>query len=79
MLLLVCCKYGASLEHGLTIGKLYGKNYREINNDALDKPFNAWVKGKQFILGEELTSGDRRAIMTRLKGLVTGATIALDE
>lgn len=58
---------------GYALGKIYGKNFTEIDQDDLAAPFNEWAENKQFILGDDLsTSGsDRRHDAGKLRKLIT--------
>lgn len=64
---------------GETIGKLYGDHFRTITAVELHGSFNGWMRECQFVLGEENASSDQRADANRLKHLITGATIHVNE
>jgi hypothetical protein len=65
---------------GETIGKLYGKdNFKTISAAELHGSFNGWAKRCQFVLGEENASSDHRADSNRLKHLITGETMTVNE
>jgi len=64
---------------GETIGKIYGKHFRTISAAELHGQFNGWMKGCQFALGEENSSSDQRADANKLKHLITGTTIFVNE
>lgn len=65
---------------GQTVGMLYGaKNFRTITAAELHGSFNSWAKGCQFVLGEENASTDQRADANKLKHLITGETITINE
>ncbi|WP_296892366.1 DUF5906 domain-containing protein [Thiobacillus sp.] len=64
---------------GDTIGKLYGTHFRTISAAELHSQFNGWMKGCQFALGEENSSSDQRADANKLKHLITGTTIFVNE
>lgn len=56
---------------GYSLGKIYGKNFTEINQEHLHSPFNEWAESKQFVLGDDVTGSDRRADADMLKKLIT--------
>jgi hypothetical protein len=64
---------------GETIGRLYGKHFRTITSGELHGPFNGWMKGCQFALGEENSSSDQRADANKLKFQITGETVLVNE
>lgn len=64
---------------GDTISKIYGKdNTAVIDSTALDNPRNEWAVNKQFVVGEEITGGDRRGVADRIKNLITQPRIRVD-
>ena len=64
---------------GETIGQLYGGNFRTITSVELHAQFNGWMRECQFALGEENSSSSQRSDSNRLKFLITGATISVNE
>lgn len=64
---------------GYALGKIYGKNFTEIDQDDLTAPFNEWAVNKQFILADDLsTSGsDRRHDAGKLRKLITQKEIRI--
>ncbi|MEI8363386.1 MAG: DUF5906 domain-containing protein [Betaproteobacteria bacterium] len=64
---------------GETIGKIYGRHFRTITAVELHSSFNAWMRDSQFVLGEENSSSDQRADANRLKSLITGNTVTINE
>lgn len=64
---------------GETIGQLYGNNFRTITSVELHAQFNGWMRDCQFALGEENSSSSQRADSNRLKFLITGTTISVNE
>lgn len=64
---------------GETVGKIYGRHSAIISAAELHGSFNGWMKGCQFVLGEENSSADQRADANKLKILITGATIFVNE
>jgi hypothetical protein len=63
---------------GETMKTIYGKNYTMINNAHLTANFNEWAENKQFIVGDEISLGDKRGVANTLKGMITGTTIRLN-
>ena len=64
---------------GQTMGMLYGHNFGVVTEAQLHSGFNDWLCHKEFILGEEVTGSDRRAEADRLKHLVTGETVDINQ
>lgn len=64
---------------GETIGMLYGKHFRVISAVELHASFNGWMHDVQFVLGEENSGADPRADANRLKALITGTTVVVNE
>lgn len=57
---------------GLTLGRVYGEaNFSQISNGDLHGSFNEWSYCKQFVMGDDVTGGDKRADADRLKKLIT--------
>lgn len=56
---------------GYTLGKIYGKNFTEINQSHLHKDFNSWAEGKQLVMGDDVTGSNKRADNDLLKKLIT--------
>lgn len=54
---------------GYTLARLYGDNFKEIEDDDLEESY--WAENKQFILGDEITGKDNRQYMNKLKRLIT--------
>ncbi len=64
---------------GETVGKIYGEHFKVISAQELHNNFNGWLKDCQFVLGEENASSDHRADSNKLKHLITGNTIYVEE
>lgn len=56
---------------GLTMGRIYGKNFTEIKQADLHSNFNEWAVRKQLILGDDVTGSDKRADLDLLKKMIT--------
>lgn len=59
---------------GETMAAIYGKNYGTVTNDQLVGNFNEWAVDKSFVVGDELSLGDRRAVANKLKDMITRPT-----
>jgi hypothetical protein len=64
---------------GETVGKLYGAHFKTISAVELHGTYNNWTKACQLVLGEENASSDQRADSNKLKHLITGSTIVVNE
>lgn len=64
---------------GYTLRDIYGKNAIEIKERDLHASFNGWAKGKQFVIGDEVTGSDKRSAADHLKGLITQEQIKVNE
>lgn len=58
---------------------IYGDNSATITTEELEDKFNAWLRGKQFIVGEEIAGADKRKFADTLKQLITGSKILINE
>lgn len=56
---------------GYTMERIYGRNFAEITDRDLQSSFNDWAENKQFVMGDEITGGDKRGSADRMKGLIT--------
>jgi len=63
---------------GYVLGDIYGQNFGVVDNSEITAQYNTWSQYKQFILAEEVSSSDKRAINDRLKRLITGEEIILE-
>jgi Family of unknown function (DUF5906)/Primase C terminal 1 (PriCT-1) len=61
------------------VGRLYGANFHTITASELHGAFNSWAKGCQFVLGEENASADIRTDANKLKHIITGRTVTINE
>jgi putative DNA primase/helicase len=61
------------------IMRLYGEHGIVITDKELESDYNSWIRAKQFIIGDEICKGDRRAFSNTRKGLVTGETVKVNE
>ena len=71
---------------GYTMKRIYGdSNFVEIRDKELADGRNEWAQNKQFVMGDELFSGDaattpamKRAMGDRLKSMITQESIRID-
>jgi hypothetical protein len=56
---------------GVTMQKIYGKNYTEIKQADLYGGFNEWAEGKQFVLADDITGTNKRQEADLLKKMIT--------
>jgi hypothetical protein len=56
---------------GYTMFKIYGVNATEISDRDLFSTHNEWAEYKQFVMGDEITGGDKRATADRMKSMIT--------
>lgn len=63
---------------GYILGKIYGRNFTEINQMDLHNNFNEWAECKQLVLGDDVTGSDRRAESDFLKKLITQREIRIN-
>jgi hypothetical protein len=64
---------------GNTMGRIYGKNFTELNQNDLHAGFNSWANNKQFVMGDDVTGSDRRADADMLKKLITQRQLRINE
>ena len=63
---------------GYTMGKIYGRNFTEVDDEILRASHNEWAENKQFVLGDEITTGDKRAQSDRMKSMITRQQLRLN-
>ena len=63
---------------GYTLFKIYGDNATEIQDKDLSAGFNEWAENKQFVLGDEITGGDKRSSADRMKSMITQKLLRLN-
>lgn len=63
---------------GYILGSIYGRNFTEVTDEDLHANHNEWAENKQFVLGDEITGGDKRAVSERLKRMITRRSIRLN-
>jgi len=69
---------GKSLTFNL-VGSVYGKNFAEIGPEQLKNPFNEYLVGRQFVLGDEISSRKNlRLEADTLKRMITRETVEIN-
>lgn len=63
---------------GYTMGKIYGKNFTEINQMDLHNQYNEWAEAKQFVLGDDVTGSNKRQDADFLKKMITQREIRIN-
>jgi hypothetical protein len=63
---------------GYLLGRIYGKNFAEINQVDLHNHFNEWAEGKQFVMGDDVTGSDKRVDADFLKKLITQKSVRIN-
>lgn len=63
---------------GYTLGEVYGKNFTEIADKDLVTTYNEWAENKQFVMGDEITGGDKRSSADRMKSMITQRQLRLN-
>lgn len=63
---------------GSTMERIYGRNFREIKDRDLLNSFNEWAQNRQFVMGDEIAGGDKRANSDRMKTMITQRSIAIN-
>jgi hypothetical protein len=64
---------------GYTLGRIYGENFIEVNQENLHSTFNDWARCRQFIVGDEITGSDRRSDADKLKHMITRDKILINQ
>jgi hypothetical protein len=63
---------------GSSMKAIYGKNYHLVENDQLGGQFNEWAVNKQFIVGDEILTGDKRAMGDKLKSMISRDSVTIN-
>lgn len=63
---------------GYSLFRVYGRNATEIKDEQLHSPYNEWAENKQFIMGDEITGGDKRSVADRMKSMITQRELRLN-
>jgi len=62
-----------------TLKEIYGSNAYKITETELHSDFNYWALDRQLIYADEISGGDKRATSDRLKELITGLEIGINQ
>lgn len=63
---------------GYTLFEIYGANAVEIEDAHLLSNHNEWAENRQFVMGDEITGGDKRGVADRMKSMITRRTLRLN-
>lgn len=63
---------------GYCMFKIYGTNATEISDEEIYASHNEWAENKQFVMGDEITSKDKRTSGDRLKSMITRQLLRLN-
>jgi hypothetical protein len=63
---------------GYTLGRIYGKNFTEINQTSLHGGFNGWAEAKQLVMGDDVTGSNKRADNDLLKKMITQSELRVN-
>ena len=63
---------------GHTMFRIYGANSTEIGDRDLSSTHNEWAENKQFVVGDEITGGDKRNSADRMKSMITQRLLRLN-
>ena len=63
---------------GYTMFSIYGDNATEIGDRDLHSTHNEWAENKQFVMGDEITGGDKRHMADRMKSMITQQKLRLN-
>lgn len=63
---------------GYTLGKIYGENFTELEEEHLHSSHNEWAENIQFAMGDEISGGDKRNVGNRFKTMITRMKLRLN-
>jgi hypothetical protein len=63
---------------GYTMSKIYDKNFTEVDDEILRSSHNEWAENRQFVMGDEITTGDKRSASDRMKTMITRQQLRLN-
>lgn len=63
---------------GYTMMEIYGQNATEIKDRDLFSNHNEWAENRQFVMGDEISGGDKRASADRMKSMITQRELRLN-
>lgn len=66
---------------GESMQQIYGVNFKLIDEKNLHERFNSWAENKQFVVGEEISSGETRksVIQEIVKNMITRQDIDIEK
>lgn len=56
---------------GIIMSNIYGENYNMVTEEDIYGSHNGWALNNQFIMGEEITGTDKRAVNNKIKNMIT--------
>jgi hypothetical protein len=63
---------------GYTLGRIYGENFAEIDQQDLQNNDNDWAENKQFVLADDITGSNKRHDADILKKKITQRSIRIN-
>lgn len=63
---------------GYALGKIYGRNFTEVDDEIIRQTHNEWAENKQFVMGDEITTNDKRTVSDRMKTMITRQQLRLN-
>ena len=64
---------------GYSMGRIYGLNFVEIQHNDFTTQFNQWAKHRQFVMGDEISGGEKKEFTNALKSLITRESVTINE
>lgn len=56
---------------GVSVGRIYGKNYKAINQEDLMSTYNGWAENRQFIMIDDITGVHKQDKTDVIKTMIT--------
>jgi uncharacterized protein with PQ loop repeat len=64
---------------GYSLMAVYGRNATEIDDEHLQASYNEWAENKQFVMGDDVTSGEnKRHMADKLRSMITRQELRLN-
>ncbi len=64
---------------GYSLGRIYGKNFTEVNDQDIASPFNEWAENRQFVMGDDVAGSEhKKGTADRLKSMITRLSMRLN-
>jgi hypothetical protein len=70
---------GKSIVAEHAMAAIYGRNFTSISQIEFEESFNEWAGARQFVLVDEVSANDSRALGDRFKKLITQKEIRVNE